>query len=130
MLSQSNGRGADGRGGDELTVEAERLFAGCHLMTLRGELDLDAAPVLEDVIAGLHRENARTLILSLEECTFVDSTGLQAVLKSARGLDSGGVELVLAGARGPVLRLLEATGVTNLALVYESVEQAKRAALG
>jgi stage II sporulation protein AA (anti-sigma F factor antagonist) len=130
MPSEADGRGAYTRSGDELTVQAEPVFEGCHLMKLRGQLDLETAPLLKDVIAELDRENARTLILSLEECTFVDSTGLQAVLKSAKDLDSGGVKLLLAGARGPVLRLLETTGVTNMALVYESVDQAKRAALG
>jgi anti-anti-sigma factor len=130
MPGESERDRAGSRDEEELAVETEPVFDGCYLVTLEGELDLQSAPVLEEAIAGLHRQNARTLILNLEDCHFVDSTGLQVVLKSTRGLDGGTTELLLAGASGPVLKLFETTGVTNMVLVYETVEQAKHAALG
>jgi anti-anti-sigma factor len=111
------------------SVDAEPVFDGCHLVTIRGELDLDTAPALKGKLDELHDQSARTLIVSLEECTFVDSTGLQAVLQATKGLDDGGTELLLAGVRGAVRRVFETTGVTNLVLVFPTVEQAKRAAL-
>jgi anti-anti-sigma factor len=129
MLQRSDKRDPH-RGRTPFSVDTEPVFDGCHLVTVRGALDLAAVPVLQERLARLHEQSARTLILALDECTFIDSTGLQAVLRSTKEFDDGGIDVLLAGVHGPVRRVFEVTGVTNMVLVFPTVEQAKRAALG
>jgi anti-sigma B factor antagonist len=124
----TGGQGAQSDG--DFSVETEKLSDDCYQVSVSGDLDLDSAPELRTTIDGLYGQRLRKLILGLTDCTFIDSTGLQAVLQSTRGLDHGDAELLLAGPRGPVRRVLDVTGVANMVLIYPTVEQARRAAVG
>ena len=117
-------------GDADFSVEAEKLSDDCYQVSVSGDLDLDSASELRATLDGLYEQELRTLILGLTDCTFIDSTGLQAVLQSTRGLDHGDTELLLAGPRGSVRRVLDVTGVSKMVLIYPTVEQARRAAVG
>jgi anti-anti-sigma factor len=114
----------------DFSVETEELSDGCYQVSVSGDLDLDSAPELRAALDGLYEHKLRTLILSLKDCSFIDSTGLQAVLQSTRGLDHGDIVLMLAGPSGSVSRVLDVTGVSKMMPVYPTVEEARRAAVG
>jgi anti-anti-sigma factor len=83
-------------------VEAEDAV----LLYLRGELDLGSVALLRGALAGL---GGRAVVIDLGDLTFMDSTGLAALLEQSR---SDGVQV--RGARGRVRVLLERTGVLDV----------------
>jgi anti-sigma B factor antagonist len=91
---------------------------GQHRLLLAGELDIASAPILEATIAGLCENGTSTIVLDVSKVTFMDSTGLRAVLAADKLCRGRGHALSLAGAKGAVQRLFELTGVSG-ALQFE-----------
>jgi anti-sigma B factor antagonist len=100
-----------------LTIK-ELGSAGHHRLLLAGELDIASAPILEARIASLCQNGTSSVVLDLRELTFMDSTGLRAVLAADKLCHGYGHGFSLAGASGAVQRLFELTGVTG-ALRFE-----------
>jgi anti-sigma B factor antagonist len=102
---------------DDLQPELEtRLVTGDDRAVLhaRGEVDLysagDFATALEDAATS-----APHLVVDLTGVRFMDSTGLRALLQAQRRSDDAGSRLELAvDPSGPVARLLELAGVSDL----------------
>ena len=74
-------------------------------VVVSGELDLATAPRLSDAVA--EHGDAKLLVLDMTATTFIDSTGVRALLHAdRRGLGSGSRLVVVAG-DGAVRRVLE-----------------------
>jgi anti-sigma B factor antagonist len=106
---------------DALRVGVERPTGGGWIVTAAGELDrLTVARLAEALDLALEGEPA-LVVLDITGCSFVDSSGLGALLAADRTLrDCGGsLELVVSPL---VLRLLQATGLDELLAVRVSPE--------
>jgi anti-anti-sigma factor len=88
----------------EETLTLVALDAPLRELRLIGELDVATVPALEDAFASLAGDGPVTLDLS--ELTFIDSSGLHAIVQFASSLDGEG-PLTLAHPSENVLRLLE-----------------------
>jgi anti-anti-sigma factor len=80
------------------------------VLTLSGELDLASTPILERELAAVESAGAKRILIDLAGVGFMDSTGLQALLRAReRATTQDGVELSLR--RGPhqVQRVFELT---------------------
>jgi anti-sigma B factor antagonist len=88
---------------------------GRHTLLLSGELDLAVAAGLEATVLGLFVESVSAVELDLSRLTFMDSTGLRAVLRAQELCAEHGCDfLVIPGSSGQVQRLLELTGTTDV----------------
>jgi anti-sigma B factor antagonist len=89
-------------------VEAHELD-GIAVVAVRGEIDLVTAPQFEAAVeeAILDHGTPRPLLVDLEECTFMDSTGLAILLRAQERLgEDPGLAIVCAPASAAA-RLLE-----------------------
>ncbi|MCG6500010.1 STAS domain-containing protein, partial [Kitasatospora sp. A2-31] len=77
-----------------------------------GEIDLDTAPDLHDQLTRALTEH-REVVLDLTEVTFMDCSGLNAIVNARNRADRQGAHLVLRGIGRPVARLLALTGLTR-----------------
>jgi anti-anti-sigma factor len=79
-------------------------------LELFGELDLASTATLEEELRAAEASDAHTIVLDLSGLTFMDSTGLRAVLVADRRLRDAGRRLCLV--RGPraVDRVFTLTG--------------------
>jgi anti-anti-sigma factor len=88
---------------------------GGHRLALRGELDLASAANLRDTVARLCAEGDQRLVLDIGELTFIDSTGLRAILTSRAECEQAGCTLAITPAAEEVppqvRRLLQVTGL-------------------
>ena len=80
---------------------------GLHLA---GELDMESAHMLERAFAALPPSGPATLDLS--ELTFIDSSGLHAIVEFARTQNGNGA-VVLTGLSAPMVRLFEITNIAE-----------------
>jgi anti-sigma B factor antagonist len=102
----------------------ERDFRpGCREILVEGELDLAVADQLVD---GLTRAGAecRRLLINLESCEFIDSTGIAAIVRAYNAFAERGGRVAVCAPTGQVLRVLSVTGLTSDGLVFESAEEA------
>jgi anti-sigma B factor antagonist len=84
-----------------------------HTLVLRGELDLSAADHLEAVVFGLFVDGISGIVLNLSRLTFIDATGLRALLSVHELCDREGYEFSVTRPRGQVKRLFELTGAAD-----------------
>jgi anti-anti-sigma factor len=109
-----------GMAGGQILRIAERDLGTerCELQ-LDGELDLWSVERLQAVLQRVARDNA-AVVVGLESCEFVDSTGIALFLQVRRQLEDEGGRLVLYGCSEQVLRIFTVAGLTDAGIVFSS----------
>jgi anti-sigma B factor antagonist len=87
---------------------------GVATIALSGELDMATAPILSEDLAPFEGNGASTIVLDLRDLTFIDSTGLHALVEARSRAVSFGDRLLLSGASPAARRLMELTGTLFL----------------
>lgn len=88
------------------------------LLSVRGELDLATAPQLRAAIGDLLGQGYRHVEVDLEGCSFIDSSGMGALLWASHRLQAAGGDLVAIHAHGATMRTLELSGVDRVLVVH------------
>ncbi|HEY1688818.1 MAG TPA: STAS domain-containing protein [Solirubrobacteraceae bacterium] len=97
----------------ELAID-RRTENGNHTLALAGELDLASARGLEQIVAEICATDAKRIVVELSKVTFIDSSGLRALLGSREICAAHGHELTLSGCTDYVRKLLELTGLDSV----------------
>ena len=96
----------------------------CLTLRLVGELDHAAAqtvmPGIEDAV---EEYLPRRCVLDLTGVSFMDSSGIAVILKTARLLRQTGGVLALSGVPGQVRRVLDVAGLTKIVPVLDDREK-------
>ena len=92
---------------------------GALVVEIHGELDDATAPVLRDAIGKLLAQGRATLTLDLRNMTFIDSTGIGALVGALKRCRSAAGDVVLRGPSAATSRVLELTGLHS---VFEVVD--------
>lgn len=102
-----------------LQIAESSIGAGRCELRLEGELDLWSVERLQAVFQRVTRDN-EAVVVGLESCEFVDSTGIALFLQARRQLEGGGGRLVLYGCSEQVLRVFTVAGLTDAGIVFDS----------
>jgi anti-anti-sigma factor len=85
---------------------------GSQELRLIGELDLTTTPILAEALSTLPPQGSQPLLFDLSELTFLDSTGLNLLIRTAQSHPGGRLRL-----RSPmpnVRRVLDLAGLGSL----------------
>ncbi|HEX5527891.1 MAG TPA: STAS domain-containing protein [Solirubrobacterales bacterium] len=104
-------------------VTESDLQAGCRDVQIEGELDLAVAGKLDEVLTAA-AERYRCVLVGLEHCAFIDSSGIAVILRAHHRMEAEGNRLAVYAPTEQVLRVLSMTGLTANGLVYDSAEEA------
>jgi anti-anti-sigma factor len=85
---------------------------GVGRLTVSGELDLETAPALSSAAAECIGPGVGSLRIDMAGVTFMDSTGLSALIAIRNMTEGAGQTLVLANLQHRVMRIIEITGMT------------------
>jgi len=83
----------------------------CLRVRLAGEIDADTGVLLQDAIARLDAPRHQSIELDLSAVTFMDSSGIAALVQARRVADRAGVRVVLVDPSHPVVRVLALVGL-------------------
>ena len=111
---------------DELSIDLKTEDDGRTLIfILRGSLDLATSPTIRAALTDAADKGHKNLIVDLSGLEFLDSTGLGALIGAHRraGEHEGSLRLVVHD--GPILRLLNITGLIRIFAVYHSLADAR-----
>jgi anti-sigma B factor antagonist len=78
---------------------------------LQGELDMLSAPVLARTLEAAAERRPRRIVLDLRHLTFMDVSGLRAILDAARSARRAGGGIAIANPMPHIVRLLELTAI-------------------
>ncbi|MEU9860198.1 STAS domain-containing protein [Streptomyces sp. NPDC047971] len=107
-----------------LDVDVTVRDARTAVVSVGGELDLDTADLLGTHLAEQLRQGRVHLVLDLSALDFMDSSGLNVLIRAVhRARDTGG-DLYLAAPTSAVRRILEITGLTTTTPPHTDVAEA------
>ena len=93
---------------------------GVHRLTPIGELDIATAPVLESACSAVvHDADVAMIVLDLTELSFMDSTGINLLVRVHAACKDGDRLRVINGSRA-VERVLDVSGVRDLLPIISS----------
>jgi anti-sigma B factor antagonist len=90
-------------------------------VALRGELDLSGVDRARRAIEQAESGEASLLVLDLSQLDFIDSTGLEVLLRAARRAHDTGRRLIVARPSTYVRRLLELTAIDQALDIVDDV---------
>jgi anti-anti-sigma factor len=106
-------------GGQILQIAESSIGEGRCELQLEGELDLWSVERLQAVLQRVARDHD-AIVVGLQSCKFVDSTGIALFLQARRQLEDKGGRLVLYGCSDQVLRIFTVAGLTDAGIVFDS----------
>jgi anti-sigma B factor antagonist len=110
--------------GDRLSIELLALEDGTDVFALTGDVDLATAPTLRGALTEAAAGGRHDLIVDLSRVSFLDSTGLGALIGAHKRAQENGGQIRLVAGEGQILRLLRITGLLDVFRVYGSVDAA------
>jgi anti-anti-sigma factor len=110
---------------DSTTFDLQSSAVGDALViAVSGDVDMTSAPALADAI-DVVGDRIRRVIVDLSAVMFLDSSGLNALVRGKRALDAKEIGLrVVAPVDSVVRRVLEITQLTESLSVVDSLDQA------
>lgn len=94
------------------------------VVTAAGEIDLTNAGSLRDALLSALNAGARGLVVDLTATTFLDSSGVTALVRASRRAQATEATVRLAVSAPAVLRVLSLVGLDRLIEVHPSVAEA------
>jgi anti-sigma B factor antagonist len=110
-------------------VEVEELDGGVRSFNLNGELDHATAPELRQPLEAAIEAGAKSVLIDLSDCSFIDSTGLSVIVHAHSRLVDGesngsGGRLEICCPDAQVRRLLEITGIDRALGLHQTRDEA------
>jgi anti-sigma B factor antagonist len=108
-------------------VLSESRPGGVEVIAIRGELDLNTAPELEQELDRVTGTENGSVVVDLSGCEFIDSTGVALLVRAWQSMGNGGPpagRLVLCSPSKQVRRLFDITGLTSEIDLLESRDDA------
>jgi anti-sigma B factor antagonist len=95
-----------------------------RIVGLSGELDFEEAPHFGRVLDELRADGAREVIVDLSELTFIDSSGISALVSAARAASAEAGTLIVASPTAPVKRVFDIVNLSELLPIEDGLEGA------
>ncbi|GAA3398572.1 STAS domain-containing protein [Streptomyces roseoviridis] len=109
---------------ENLDIDVKVWDAETAILTVGGEMDVDTATFLHHHVANQFLHGRRHLVLDLSALSFMDSSGLNVVIKAVREARERGGDVHLVAPTPTVRRLLEITGLHVTTPLHADVEEA------
>jgi anti-sigma B factor antagonist len=108
------------RGPAPLQFKLETVVQGPRAMLLlAGELDVATVPQLEFALGEAELRGVEEIVVDLERLTFIDSTGLHALVASQRRFNRDGPALLIRRPREEVARTIALVGLDTVLRIVE-----------
>ncbi len=95
-----------------------------RVVTFAGRIDASTATALEAAVRSAMRDGAASIILDLQEVTFLSSSGLRTLLLLARELRKMNGDLLLCALQPSVAEVFHITGFDQIFPLYHTREEA------
>ncbi|HNU91819.1 MAG TPA: STAS domain-containing protein [Spirochaetota bacterium] len=94
------------------------------VLDIAGEIDLYNAPEIKDIINKLIEEQRYNVIINLEKVSYIDSSGIGALISSLSNLKKyqGGLKII--NVYASVRKVFELTKLTSFFDIFDSEEDA------
>jgi anti-anti-sigma factor len=110
VVAISRGRKAVIAALNDFALRTDERDSGCHVL-LAGELDIAVAGELEGELRQIEERRPPLIVLDLRDLTFIDSSGLKAIVKADARARDGQWALALVRGSEDIHRVFRTTGL-------------------
>lgn len=103
-------------------VVSRHTSRGADVLAVSGELDIATADAFRSEFATVRDTLLPTLVVDLNEVSFMDSTGVGMLVAVRRWLQAHDRDLVLACAGGQPVKILRLVGLDQVCTIVDSAE--------
>ena len=102
----------------------KREVGNVTILDITGEIDLYNASEIKEIVNQLIEEQKFNVIINLEKVTYIDSSGIGALIASVTNLKKyqGGLKII--NVYSSVRKVFELTKLTSFFEIYDSEEEA------
>ena len=106
---------------------SSRVRGDVVILDISGEIDLYNAPEIIDIVNKLIDQKKYSVVINLKEVTYIDSSGIGALISSLSNLKKyhGGLKIINVFAS--VKKVFELTKLTSFFEIYDSEDDAVKA---
>ncbi|HOP64038.1 MAG TPA: STAS domain-containing protein [Spirochaetota bacterium] len=106
---------------------SSRVRGEVVILDISGEIDLYNAPEIKDIVNKLIEQKKYSVVINLKEVTYIDSSGIGALISSLSNLKKyhGGLKIINVFAS--VKKVFELTKLTSFFEIYDSEDEAVKA---
>lgn len=97
------------------------------VVALQGEIDMHHTPAVHSALADAYRKKPARLVVNLENVTYMDSSGIGALVEALRKVKAYNGKLVLCGLNERVHSVFEITRLDQFFTVVPSEQEAMSA---
>jgi anti-sigma B factor antagonist len=109
-----------------MRFEESKLGKALVVKVLESRITADIAPRFKEELIDYVNQGNRVIVLDLSEVTFIDSSGLGALIGSLKVIGNDG-ELALCGARETVSNMFKLTRMNKVFRMFATPEEAAAA---
>jgi anti-sigma B factor antagonist len=95
-----------------------------QVLALEGEIDLHVSPEVAASLGKVVEQQPSRLIVNLRQVTYIDSSGLAALITAANDVEAYGGILMLTGVQESVRAILENARLDQFFLLFPHVDAA------
>lgn len=111
----------------DLGIDVQHKENKTAVIDLSGEIDVYTAPKFKESLINLIEEGYHDIVVDLQDVTFMDSTGLGALVGGLKRVKPLGGSLVLICNQDKILKIFEITGLNKVFPIYQDAEEATKA---
>jgi anti-sigma B factor antagonist len=106
-----------------LTLSIDR-HAGVYVLQVAGDLDMSTAPQLVAEVAELGGGGDLCVVVDVSQLTFIDSSGLNAIVVCGRELDARGGRLIVTAPSSHIARVFDVVGLGESVELTATLDEA------
>lgn len=103
-----------------------RNMSGVTVIEIEGEIDLFHAGKLKKLVTTLFEKNVNRVIINMQKITYVDSSGIGALLHIFSESKKRNLRIFFSNIHGSVKKVIELTKLTGYFPIIDDVEDAVR----
>ena len=112
---------------DQFEISRDEAAPGVTVIAVTGEVDMATAPQFTSAAQEALAEGSTSIVVDLRATTFLDSSGLGAILAAVDRARLAGGNLAVVNVDATIQRTLEITGMNDIFPVRDSLEAALEA---
>ena len=94
------------------------------VMKVKGRVDSDTAPELDNALSKLLNDNKNKIVLNLQSVDYLSSAGLRAMVKALKDAQKAGGDVRLASVSEPIEVILRTVGMMQMFKLFSTSEEA------
>jgi anti-sigma B factor antagonist len=94
------------------------------VLALKGEIDLNVSPAITESLTSMTRKEPERIVIDLSGATYIDSSGLAALMIAMREVEAYGGTFFLAGLDETMLSILQSSRLDQTFRIFPDVDAA------